>query len=51
MLVGVISLSGPRERFGEAEIAQMKATLGPIAKKLSINLGGEWPDFNFKKTL
>ncbi len=45
MLVGVISLSGPRERFGEAEIAQMKATLGPIAQKLTQNLGGEWPEF------
>lgn len=45
MLVGVISLSGPRERFGEAEITQMKATLGPIAQKLTQNLGGEWPMF------
>ena len=45
MLVGVISLSGPRERFGEAEIAQMKSTLGPIAQKLTQNLGGEWPEF------
>ncbi|WP_441230521.1 IclR family transcriptional regulator [Tardiphaga sp. 215_C5_N2_1] len=43
MLVGVISLSGPRERFGEAEIAEMKRVLGPVAEKLTINLGGEWP--------
>lgn len=45
MLVGVISLSGPRERFGEAEIAEMKRVLGPVAKKLTINLGGEWPAY------
>jgi DNA-binding IclR family transcriptional regulator len=43
MLVGVISLSGPRERFGEVEIAEMKRVLGPVAEKLTINLGGEWP--------
>lgn len=45
MLVGVISLSGPRERFGDAEIAEMKRVLGPIAEKLTINLGGEWPTY------
>ncbi|MES2031155.1 MAG: helix-turn-helix domain-containing protein [Pseudomonadota bacterium] len=45
MLVGVISLSGPRERFGEAEIAEMKRVLGPVAEKLTINLGGEWPAY------
>ena len=45
MLVGVISLSGPRERFGDAEIAQMKNVLGPVAEKLTQNLGGAWPDF------
>jgi DNA-binding IclR family transcriptional regulator len=45
MLVGVISLSGPRERFGETEIAQMKSVLGPIAEKLTVNLGGMWPAF------
>ena len=43
MLVGVISLSGPRERFGESEIAEMKRVLGPIAEALTQNLGGEWP--------
>ncbi|MET0969983.1 MAG: helix-turn-helix domain-containing protein [Tardiphaga sp.] len=44
MLVGVISLSGPRERFGDAEIAEMKRVLGPVARTLTTNLGGEWPD-------
>jgi DNA-binding IclR family transcriptional regulator len=44
MLVGVISLSGPRERFGDAEIAEMKRVLGPVARTLTIKLGGEWPD-------
>jgi DNA-binding IclR family transcriptional regulator len=43
MLVGVISLSGPRERFGEAEIAEMKRLLGPVAETLTRNLGGDWP--------
>ncbi|HEY8335262.1 MAG TPA: helix-turn-helix domain-containing protein [Tardiphaga sp.] len=45
MLIGVISLSGPRERFGEAEIAEMKRVLGPVAKALTVNLGGEWPAY------
>jgi DNA-binding IclR family transcriptional regulator len=45
MLIGVISLSGPRERFGEAEIAEMKRVLGPVAQALTVNLGGEWPAY------
>lgn len=45
MLIGVISLSGPRERFGKAEIAEMKRVLGPVAKALTLNLGGAWPAF------
>lgn len=45
MLVGVISLSGPRERFGKTEITEMKRVLGPVAKTLTTNLGGEWPPF------
>ena len=44
-LVGVLSLSGPRERFGAAEIAAMEAVLGPVAEKLTISLGGAWPAF------
>jgi DNA-binding IclR family transcriptional regulator len=44
-LIGVISLSGPRERFGKNEIAEMKRVLGPVAKALTINLGGAWPQF------
>jgi DNA-binding IclR family transcriptional regulator len=45
MLVGVISLSGPRDRFGKTEIANMKRALGPVAERLTIHLGGEWPAF------
>jgi DNA-binding IclR family transcriptional regulator len=45
MLIGVISLSGPRERFGTAEISDMKRVLGPVAERLTINLGGEWPTY------
>lgn len=44
-LIGVISLSGPRERFGKAEIAKMKRLLGPVAENLTKALGGTWPDF------
>jgi DNA-binding IclR family transcriptional regulator len=44
-LLGVLSLSGPRERFGEAEIGQMKRTLGPVAKRLTETLGGAWPEY------
>jgi DNA-binding IclR family transcriptional regulator len=45
ILVGVISLSGPRDRFGKTEIAKMKRALGPVAENLTIALGGEWPAF------
>jgi DNA-binding IclR family transcriptional regulator len=45
ILVGVISLSGPRERFGKNEIAKMRRVLGPVAESLSIKLGGTWPSF------
>jgi len=44
-LVGVVSLSGPRERFGKAEIADMKRLLGPVAARLTADLGGVWPSF------
>jgi len=43
ILVGVISLSGPRERFGKNEIAKMKRVLGPVAESLTVKLGGIWP--------
>lgn len=42
-LIGVLSLSGPRERFGAAEIAGMTAMLHPVARQLTERLGGEWP--------
>lgn len=44
-LIGVISLSGPRERFGKAEVAAMKSLLGPVAERLTRHLGGAWPSF------
>lgn len=45
VLIGVISLSGPRERFGKAEVAAMKSLLGPVAARLTGHLGGAWPSF------
>jgi DNA-binding IclR family transcriptional regulator len=45
VLIGAISLSGPRERFGKAEIAKMKRVLGPVAERLTNALGGAWPPF------
>jgi DNA-binding IclR family transcriptional regulator len=45
ILIGVISLSGPRERFSDVQITKMKGALAPIAKNLTKSLGGEWPAF------
>ncbi|MCD0419897.1 helix-turn-helix domain-containing protein [Rubrivivax sp. JA1024] len=45
VLIGVISLSGPRERFGKTEVANMKRVLGPVAEKLTKTLGGVWPTY------
>jgi DNA-binding IclR family transcriptional regulator len=45
VLIGAISLSGPRERFGNGQIAKMKRVLAPIAENLTKSLGGEWPAF------
>lgn len=45
MLVGVISLSGPIERFGSMQIANMKRVLGPVAEDITRRLGGDWPTF------
>ena len=42
-LLGALSLSGPRERFGKEEIERMKKVLGPVARDLTQALGGEWP--------
>lgn len=44
-LVGILSLSGPRERFHPERVAQMRATLLPIAAVLTHELGGVWPRF------
>lgn len=42
-LVGVLSLSGPRDRFGPADIVRMKTMLHPAAAELTRALGGVWP--------
>lgn len=44
-LIGVLSLSGPRERFAPPEIEAMEALLRPTAIALTRALGGVWPDF------
>lgn len=44
-LIGALSLSGPRERFGAKEIESMRAVLLPIAGELTRRLGGTWPRF------
>lgn len=45
-LLGALSLSGPRERFGAAEIDAMRALLMPLAADLTRRLGGTWPRFS-----
>ncbi len=42
-LLGALSLSGPRERFGKEEIERMRKALVPVAKELTQALGGAWP--------
>jgi DNA-binding IclR family transcriptional regulator len=44
-LIGILSLSGPRERFGPAEIETMEALLRTAAIELTRALGGVWPEF------
>lgn len=44
-IAGVVSLSGPRDRFGAEQIARMRAILLPMAADLTRALGGRWPDF------
>lgn len=44
-LIGALSLSGPRERFGENEIETMRQAVGTAAAKLTRALGGVWPPF------
>lgn len=41
-VMGALSLSGPLERFGEAEIARMRSLLLPVAEDLTRRLGGTW---------
>lgn len=42
-LVGVVSLSGPRERYGVAEVAAMREQIANSACALTETLGGTWP--------
>jgi DNA-binding IclR family transcriptional regulator len=44
-LLGVLSLSGPRERFGSTEIETMGQLLQPAATQLTLAVGGVWPGF------
>lgn len=44
-LIGALSLSGPRERFGDDEIASLRQALGVAAARLTRALGGVWPPF------
>jgi DNA-binding IclR family transcriptional regulator len=44
-LLGAVSLSGPRERFGAADIETMKQAMLPAAASLTRSLGGVWPAF------
>ncbi|MEW6638897.1 MAG: IclR family transcriptional regulator C-terminal domain-containing protein [Pseudomonadota bacterium] len=44
-LLGALSLSGPRERFGDDEIDALRRALGAAAAKLTRALGGAWPPF------
>ncbi len=43
--IGILSLSGPRERFGPQEIETMAGLLRIAASDLTRALGGVWPDF------
>jgi DNA-binding IclR family transcriptional regulator len=42
-LAGVLSLSGPSDRFTPADIARMKTVLRSVAVQLTRALGGIWP--------
>lgn len=42
-ILGALSLSGPRERFRDGDIARMRTQLNDAARDLSRQLGGEYP--------
>mgnify|MGYP006210702491 CR=1 FL=1 len=42
-LLGVISLSGPRERFSESAVKKMSKLLLAAGARATLALGGEWP--------
>lgn len=42
-LVGALSFSGPRERFGSDDVAGMKDTMLAAARELTAELGGDYP--------
>lgn len=44
-LAGILSLSGPRDRFGPQEIETMEGLLRVAAMELTRALGGVWPQF------
>ncbi len=44
-ILGALSLSGPRERFGDAEVKSMHGPLFSHAAELTSRLGGDWPVF------
>lgn len=44
-IVGILSLSGPRERFRPEQVDFMRATVLPVAAALTRELGGSWPLF------
>ncbi|MGH1350078.1 MAG: IclR family transcriptional regulator [Methyloligellaceae bacterium] len=43
-VLGALSLSGPRKRFGPAGTKEMKPQLHDAARKLSLALGGSYPE-------
>jgi DNA-binding IclR family transcriptional regulator len=43
-LVGALSFSGPKERFGPADVERMKGTMLAAARELTAELGGVYPD-------
>jgi DNA-binding IclR family transcriptional regulator len=42
-VLGVLSLSGPRERFSESAVKKMSKLLVTAGERATLALGGEWP--------
>lgn len=47
-LIGILSLSGPRERFGSQDVETMAGLLRVAAIELTCALGGVWPQFKLQ---